>query len=195
MKRNTSVDEFISKHPEWHDELCLLREIVLGTEMEEFIKWGIPVYTIGGKNVIGLGAFKSYVGIWFYQGVFLEDKAQVLINAQEGKTKAMRHWKFSSIDDIDTSLVKPYIEEAIANQKAGKEVKPQKRPLIIPKLLAEAMNLDRVFASSFDALSLSLKREFADYISDAKRDETKRSRLEKIKPMILKGIGLNDKYR
>jgi uncharacterized protein YdeI (YjbR/CyaY-like superfamily) len=54
--------------------------LLVATELEETIKWGIPVYTIKNKNVVGLSAFKDYFGRWFYQGTFLEDPAQVLIN-------------------------------------------------------------------------------------------------------------------
>ena len=59
------------------------------TELLETIKWGVPVYTLNDKNVLGMGAFKSYVGIWFFQGAFLDDPQKKLINAQEGKTKAL----------------------------------------------------------------------------------------------------------
>jgi uncharacterized protein YdeI (YjbR/CyaY-like superfamily) len=195
VKQNNSVDEFLSIHPEWHDELNLLRKIILSTEMEETIKWGIPVYTVDGKNIVGIGAFKSYTGLWFYHGVFLEDKTNILVNAQEGKTKGMRQWRFTSIEEIDTALVREYLEEAITNQKAGKEVKPEKKPLILPRLLVDLISEDIAFAQRFEAMSLTLKREYADYISDAKREATKQSRLAKIKPMIMAGIGLNDKYR
>ena len=47
----------------------------------------------------------------------------------------------------------------------------------------------------FDNLSLTARREFAEYISEAKRETTKIKRLEKIIPMIQSGIGLNDKYK
>ncbi|MBK7633096.1 MAG: hypothetical protein IPJ13_01585 [Saprospiraceae bacterium] len=46
--------------------------------------------------MVGLAAFKSYTGIWFFQGGLLDDKQQFLMNAQEGKTKAMRQWRFFS---------------------------------------------------------------------------------------------------
>jgi uncharacterized protein YdeI (YjbR/CyaY-like superfamily) len=39
---------------------------------------------------VGIGGFKSYFGLWFHQGALLTDKAGVLINAQEGRTKALR---------------------------------------------------------------------------------------------------------
>ncbi len=70
MQGNKTVEKFIVKKTEWKKALELLRSIILSTEMNESIKWGIPVYSIHEKNVLGIAAFKAYVGIWFYQGVF-----------------------------------------------------------------------------------------------------------------------------
>jgi len=69
--------------------------------MTETIKWSAPVYTFEGKNLVGLGAFKSYVGLWFFQGSLLNDKKKKLINAQEGKIKALRQWRFNSVKEIE----------------------------------------------------------------------------------------------
>lgn len=196
MQKNKSVEEFISKKEEWKDALEILRSIMLTTEMKETIKWGIPVYTINGKNVIGIGAFKSYVGIWFYQGVFLEDKAKKLLNAQEGKTKGLRQWRFNTTDDIDKNLMLQYIKEAIKNQKEGKEIKSEKSKAIeIPTELLTALNANDNLKRSFEQLTPFKQKEYAEYITTAKREATRKSRLEKISPMILEGIGLNDKYR
>ena len=68
MKKNKTVDEFIENEKHWKDELTVLREIFKQTEMEETIKWGSPVYTVGGKNVAGIGSFKNHFAIWFFQG-------------------------------------------------------------------------------------------------------------------------------
>lgn len=177
------------------DILKKLRAILLTTELEEKMKWGIPTYCLKNKNVAGIGAFKSYAGIWFFNGVFLKDDAGVLINAQEGKTKGLRQWRFESIDDIDENLLRTYILEAIQNQKDGKEVKPEKKPLIIPDELKEALASDSHLSETFESLTLSCKREYAEYISEAKRAETKQKRLDKIIPMIMEKVGLNDKYK
>ena len=67
---------------------------MLSSEMEETVKWGMPVYMVDGEIVTGLGSFKSYAGIWFYQGALLKDKHKKLINAQENKTNAMRQMRF-----------------------------------------------------------------------------------------------------
>ena len=198
MKMQKTVSDYIIKHSEWQNELILLKDLVLSQPLEETIKWGAPVYTFKGKNIVGLGAFKSYVGLWFFQGALLKDKEQKLVNAQEGKTQAMRQWRFNSLSEIEanSSLITDYVKEAVANQKAGKEIKPKAgKPLEIPLELQEVFHKDTELKEAFEALNLTRKRDFAEYITLAKRAETKQSRLEKIIPMIRQGIGLNDKYK
>ncbi|MCG8308641.1 MAG: YdeI/OmpD-associated family protein [Cytophagales bacterium] len=196
MQRNKTVEEFIDKHLTWKKPLLKFRKLLLKTELEETIKWGIPVYTINGKNVVGMGAFKAYVGIWFFQGSFLSDPEKILINAQDGKTKGMRQMRFTSEEGIDYNMIGKYVAEAIQNQKEGKEVRIEtKKTLILPKELEAELSKDREVQQAFDALSLSKRREYAEHIELAKRPETKQNRLEKILPMIRAGVGLSDKYR
>ena len=196
MKRFKTVDDYIANSSNWQNALKKLREILLSTEMEETVKWGVPVYTVNGKNVVGLAAFKNYVGIWFYQGVFLKDTKKKLINAQEGKTKALRQWRFNSATEIDEDLVRVYVFEAIDNQKQGKEIKPAKnKELIIPPELSNVLEQNEALKDHFNQLSLSCKREYAEYVSEAKKEATKLRRIEKITPMIMDKIGLNDKYK
>lgn len=105
--------------------------------------------------------------------------------------------RFTSIDDIDKNVVLAYVKEAIENQKLGKEIKPDrsKKEVIIPKCLNDALQSNLDLASAFKNLSNAKQREYCNYISTAKRDTTKQTRLEKIIPMILNGVGLHDKYK
>ena len=194
---NSKVDDYILSNSKWQKELELLRKILLELPLEEDIKWGIPAYIYKKKNILGLSAFKNYCGIWFHHGVFLKDEAKVLINAQEDKTKGMRQMRFNSFDEIDTELVKLYVLEAMDNSEAGKEIKPKRNtnPVVIPDELKNEFSKSDKLKSIFNELSMSKQREFCDYISSAKREATKQSRLEKIIPMILNRIGLHDKYR
>ncbi len=198
MKRYKTPEEYSANNKDWLQSLILLRDILLSTQMTETIKWGVPVYTFEGNNIVGIGAFKSYVGLWFFQGALLNDKKKKLINAQDGKTKALRQWRFNSVKEIEaeSKTIKQYFEEAILNQKQGKEIKPErKKPLKIPKELNDFFKKDKKVKVSFNSLSSSKQREYAEYIIEAKRDETKQKRLLKIVPLILKGKGLNDKYK
>jgi uncharacterized protein YdeI (YjbR/CyaY-like superfamily) len=196
MKKIHSVEEYIETHEHFSDALTQLRNIIISTGLNEAIKWSAPVYDLDGKNVVGLGAFKKHFGIWFFNGVFLKDELNLLVNAQE-KTKALRQMRFESIDEINKDAVLAYVKEAIANQKAGKEIKPDrsKKKTVIPPELKMVLDKDVAFLTSFNALTPSKQREYCEHIASAKREPTKLSRLEKIKPMILKGMGLHDKYK
>lgn len=197
MKKVNSVEEYIETHENWSEALTMLRTIINSTEVEETLKWSAPTYTVNGKNVLGIGAFKHHFGLWFFNGVFLKDEKKLLVNAQEGKTKALRQMRFTSIEDINKNTVLAYVKEAIENQKLGKEVKPNrtKKEIIIPEELQHELNKDTTLNLNFNKLTPYKQREYCEYIDTAKREATKISRLEKIKPMILQCIGLHDKYK
>lgn len=196
MKYAKSIDEFFENTGQWNTILSRLRAILLETELDEKLKWGMPVYCLNNKNVAGLGGFNDFCGLWFYQGALLEDPAGILINAQEGKTKALRQVRLTKMEEVDELLLKSYIHEAIENQRKGKVIKPAKRkPLLIPEMLQTELDDKPELKEMFEQLNLTKKREFAEYIEMAKREATKANRLKKIIPMIMEGIGLNDKYR
>jgi len=196
VNTKAKIDAYYSKNEKFKEGIAQLRELALKTQLAETLKWGSPVYTIDNKNVLGIMAFKNHFGIWFFNGVFLRDPKGVLENAQEGKTKSMRHWKFKSESDIDEAAVLEYIKEAIANQKKGLKIKPSpKTDIIIPKLLLDALLENTSLNEQFNTLTPYKQRGYCEYISEAKQQKTKESRLGKILPMISKGLGLNDKYK
>ena len=115
MKRYKTVDDYIDGNEMWPDELRRLREILLSTDLVEEVKWGAPCYTFNGKNIVGIGAFKSYFGLWFFKGAALKDEQKVLINAQPGKTKDLRQWRMTSAKEIKPSVIKRYVKGAMQN--------------------------------------------------------------------------------
>lgn len=183
------------KNNSWSEELEFLKSIIVKTELEETSKWGGIVYVLNGKNVIGIGGFKNYFTIWFFNGVLLQDKKQFLVNAQEGVTKSLRQWRFTSKEEVNEAAVLDYIKEAIENEKQGKTRKQEKKMPIFSELFQKELDANPELAEAFHKFSAYMQYEFLEYIESAKREETKRSRIEKIIPMILENIGLNDKYR
>jgi uncharacterized protein YdeI (YjbR/CyaY-like superfamily) len=179
----------------WSEELELLRSIINKTELAETIKWGGPVFTVNGKNVLGIGGFKNYFTIWFFNGALLKDDQKMLVNAQEGVTKALRQWRFNSKAEVNEKLILRYISEAIENEKLGKSIKPSKKEPIVSPLFLNALADDQDLQKAFDQFTPYKQYEFLEYIESAKREETKLARIEKTIPMIKDGVGLNDKYR
>ena len=140
-------------------------------------------------------AFKNHFGLWFFNGSLLKDLNNILENAQEGKTKFMRHLKFTSVNDIDKLLVLNYVQEAIENQKKGIVPKKGKNKIEKePPLFKELFLKNKELQQKFQSLTPYKQKEYFEYINTAKQEKTKGYRLEKCIRLLKKGIGLNDAY-
>ena len=184
-----------NKTNQWENEIEQLHAIIRKTPLVETTKWGGPVYTYNNKNVLGIGGFKSYFGIWFYNGVFLKDEKKLLINANEESTKSLRQMRFNSANEIDEKLILAYIKEAIEIEEKGLAIPKEKKETIIPEILQNELDKNSELLAKFNTFSPYKQREFIEHITSAKQEKTQMARLEKIIPMILEEKGLNDKYR
>ena len=182
------------KDEKWSRELARLKAILSTTDLVETKKWGIPVFTFDGKNVVGIAGFKEHFALWFYNGVFLKDQYKVL-QASGDNTKALRQMRFHSIEEINDELILNYSAEAIENEKAGKVWKAEKGTAIeIMEPLKSALK-DKALLAAWEKLTPGKQREYAEHIGTAKKEETNQVRLEKCIPMILDSVGLHDKYK
>lgn len=192
------VTDYINKNKKWHVQLTTLRQLLLSTELEECIKWGMPTYAIKGKNVVSFSGYKKHCGLWFFQGSLIEDKYNILLNAQEGKTKAMRQYKLNEGDKVDIKKIKSYIKEAIKNQKEGRitiQKAPKKSSPVkayeLDEYLKSRLDNNGALKKKFLMLTKSQQRDYSNYISEAKREATKLNRIGKIIPLIAEGNSLN----
>lgn len=194
-QNNLEKENKWNKTNQWANEIEQLHAIIRKTSLVETTKWGGSVYTHKNKNVVGIGGFKSYFGIWFYNGVFLKDEKKLLINANEENTKSLRQMRFTSVNEIDEKLILYYINEAIEIEEKGLVIPKEKKETIIPELLQNEMDKNQELLSKFNAFSPYKQREFIEHLTSAKQEKTQLARLEKIIPLIVEGKGLNDKYR
>ncbi len=198
MDKSEKVASYYEEQHRFKESIGVLRQLALEANLDETYKWNFPTYTLNSKNVLSICKFKNHFGLWFFNGVFLKDTKKVLKNPQEGKTQGMRHWKFNPIEDIDKISVLSYIQEAVENQKKGLTIiakRSEKKNLVIPSLLTEALNNETELKKDFENLTPYKQREYCEYIISAKQEKTKVSRLQKILPMIKNGAGLNGRYR
>ena len=196
MEKSEKVDAYIAKQGNHREVLQKLREILAKYPCTETLKWAMPTYVYQGRNLIGIGAFKKYVGLWFFQGALLRDDHKLLHNAQEGKTKAMRQVHFFEAKDVDETVMKLYIEETLENQERGMKIDSDrtKKNIRVPVELERALARKELMGS-FEGLTEGRKREYAEYIASAKKEQTKMNRLTRILPLIENGKGLNDQYK
>jgi uncharacterized protein YdeI (YjbR/CyaY-like superfamily) len=89
-------------------------------------------------------------------------------------------------------ILKAYIHEALAAEKAGLKVTFKKNPEPIPEELQNKLDENAALKTAFGALTPGRQRAYILYFSAAKQSETRASRVEKCRQQILKGKGLND---
>jgi len=198
MDYSEKVEAYYEEEHHFKKGVKILRNLALKANAQEFFKWQAPVYGVDGKNVFWIARFKNHFGIGFFNGVFLSDPKNVLINVQKDKTMAMRHWHFKSIEEIDENGVLTYIIESLDNQRKDLVLAPAKKKkgkIIVPDLLKKALDKNSKANDFFKKLSHYKQKEYVEYITNAKQEKTKLSRLEKIIPMLTEGKGLNDMYR
>ena len=191
---NHRVDVFMRKTTAWHEEYAALREIALSTGLTEDLKWMHPCYTLDGKNIFLLHAFKEYIAVFFYTGVIMKDPQGILIQQTEN-VQSGRQVRFTSLEEITKSkkVIKAYMAEAIAVEESGAEVPMKKATeLVIPTDIAAAMKKIPGLAVAFRKLTPGRQRGYVLYFDGAKQPATRQSRVEKAAPQILKGKGLNE---
>ena len=190
---NPKVDEHIASAKNWQPELKALRRILLDTEFTEDFKWDQPCYTYNGANIILLGGFKDHCRLMFCQGSVLKDPHSLLRKPGE-HTQAGRFIPFTSTQEIkkQATVLKEYLDAAIAAEKAG--VKPvfKTTPEPIPEELRQKLNKNPTLDEAFAALTPGRQRAYLLHFNAAKQSATRESRIEACTPRILAGKGIHD---
>lgn len=190
---NPKVDEFISKAKKWQEEYRALRKIVHDCELTEEFKWMHPCYTLNNKNIVLIHGFKEYCALLFHKGALLQDPHGILIQQTEN-VQAARQIRFTNFQEIveKEAIIKDYVSEAIAIEKAGLEVALKKNTETIPDELQQKFEEEPALKTAFAALTPGRQRAYILYFSQPKQSKTRVSRIEKYIQQILNGKGLND---
>ena len=189
------VDAFIAKSKRWERELKKLRAILLESELTEELKWGQPCYTLQGKNVVILHGMKESCAFAYFKGALLKDSHGIL-TAPGPNSRSGRWIKFTSAREIDEtkSILKAYIREAIAVEKAGLRVKKRETgDLKIPEELQTMLDEFPDLKSAFERLTPGRQRAYIFFFSSPKQSKTRESRIQKWTPHILQGKGMLDR--
>ncbi|MGN7283359.1 YdeI/OmpD-associated family protein [Shouchella clausii] len=190
---NPKVDEFLKNAKKWKEEYKKLREIILDCDLTEEFKWMHPCYTFENKNIVLIHGFKDYCALLFHKGALLKDAHGILIQQTEN-VQAARQIRFTNIEEIIEKelILKDYIDEAIAVEKAGLKVNQDNTNLNIPEELQNKFDEMPALKTAFEALTPGRQRAYILYFSGAKQPKTRAARVEKYVQKILDGLGLKD---
>ncbi len=193
-KKNLKVDAFISRAGQWQKEYKKLRAIILDCGLTVELKWGVPCYTFGNKNIILMHGFKDYCAVLFPKGALLKDPDGILITQTEN-VQAARQVRFTNVQDVARveSALKAYIYEAIEAEKSGRKVALRKTTEYpVPEEFVSKLDENPALQTAFESLTPGRQRAYLLYFAAPKQSKTREARVEKATPRILKGQGLND---
>src|SRR6267142_2986690 len=194
MKRmSPKVDEYLRKAKKWREEFEKLRRIILDCQLTEELKWGKPCYTFQKSNIVIIQGFKEFCALLFCKGALLNDPNGILKKPGQS-TQAARRIPFTNVREIVElePILKAYIHEAIAAEKAGLKVTFKKNPEPVPEELQNKLDEIPALKTAFDGLTPGRQRGYILYFSAPKQSKTRASRVEKYEQQILNGRGLND---
>lgn len=177
------------------DVLVALRSLALESGLTETLKWSQPVYTLQGKNVLLVSAFRDYAFMAFFKGALLADTQQKLV-APGPNSQASRQLRFTDVKEVKHSekLIRQYIQEAIALEEAGVPVPSAKKDTPeYPEELTDYFRRDPELETAFRQLTPGRQRGYILYFSQAKQSETRTRRITKYRGQIIEGKGLQGK--
>lgn len=190
------IDAYIEKSADFAQPILThLRALVHDAvpEAVETIKWGMPHFTVNGKNLAGMAAFKAHAsfGIW----PTLEE------DAPEATRDGMGSFgKLASVADLpDAAELTARLQKGAAILRAGikatpKLKKPAKPLPVMPEDFGEALAAIPAASAVWDGFAPSHKREYLDWVIEAKRMETRQKRIAQSVEWIAQGKQRNWKY-
>lgn len=196
------VDAYIAKSAEFaRPILTHIRELVHKAcpEVTENIKWSMPFFEYGGGIICNMAGFKQHCALGFWNAPILKDPTGVL---KVKDKNAMGHLdRIGSLKDLpaDKVLIALIKEGAKLNEQGVKKPAPAakapKAALPEPPGLTSALKKNKKAKANFDAFPPSHRREYIQWIMEAKTDETQEKRIATTIEWVTEGKDRNWKYR
>ena len=191
-KKDPRIDAYIAKaRPFAQPILEHLRKVVHTgcPDVEETIKWSAPAFDYKGPFA-GMAAFKAHVLLGFWKGS--------LLNAAPGGDSMGPIGRITSLDDLpsERKLVALVRKAAALNEKGVKvaRVAKAKPPLVVPASIKTGLKKKPRVWAAFESLSPSHKREYVEWITEAKTEPTRQKRLASAITWIAEGKSRHWKY-
>jgi uncharacterized protein YdeI (YjbR/CyaY-like superfamily) len=193
-KANPLVSKVHGKEKHWSAEFAALRELCLGSGLNEELKWGQACYDLDGGKIVLIHGFKEYCALLFMKGALLQDPKGILVQ-QTKNVQSARQIRFTSLAEINKrkAAVRACIKDAIAVEKSGAKVKMKGvADFEMPAEFLTRLDDDPQLAEAFRALTPGRQKGYLLHFAGAKQSATRAARVERHAPRILKGLGLDD---
>ena len=193
-KRDPRVDEYISKSEDFAKPILKhLRKLVHAAvpEVEEEMKWNFPHFMYKGM-LCSMASFKKHCAFGFW-------KERLILNGTGDRDAMGQFGRITSLGDLPSDrTLSGYIKKAAAlNDRGVKVVRDRptvKKAVVVPADLAAALKGNKEAQKTFDVFSPTNKRDYIEWLTEAKTDSTRQKRLETAMAWIAEGKTRNWKY-
>jgi uncharacterized protein YdeI (YjbR/CyaY-like superfamily) len=194
--RDPRIDAYIAKSQDFAKPILMhIREVVHAAcpNVEEKIKWGVPHFDYNGEMMCAMSAFKEHAALGFWKASLIKGIGSA------GDAAAGNFGRLTSVKDLPSKrALSGHIREAvrlndegIAVKKSTKAPKPEAK---VPKELATALARNKKAKAAFENFPPGHRREYCEWIDEAKREETKGKRVAQAVEWIAEGKSRNWKY-
>ena len=193
MASDPKVDAYIERAaPFAQPILSHLRALVHSTipGLEEALKWGMPHFVYRGKNLAGMSAFKAHAAFMVHgdgrQGDAMGQFGKIVTLADLPGDNALKDKLIAAKERIDS--------EGTALKKKAGAPRTAKPDLPVPDDFAAALKVNPAAQATLDQFAPSHRREYVEWIVEAKRAETRAKRIEQAIAQLAEGKKRNWKY-
>ncbi|MFN2437576.1 MAG: YdeI family protein [Chitinophagaceae bacterium] len=198
-EKDPRIDNYISKSEVFAQPILKhLRQLVHKAcpDVEETMKWSFPHFDYKG-SMCSMASFKNHCAFGFWKGSIMKDSDGVL--HEQGNSGMGSLGKIASLKDLpnDRTLI-AYIKQAVQLNEDGIKLPPRKKTeekdLLVPPGLAAALRKNKQAQTVFEGFSPSHKKEYIEWITEAKTEATREKRIESAIEMLTEGKTRNWKY-
>lgn len=196
-KKDPRVDAYIAKSAEFAKPILThIRKLAHTAcpEVEETLKWRMPHFLYKGI-LFGMAGFKQHCMLHFWKGDLVLGKDQ-----RKSEQDGMRQFdRITALSDLPAEKVLlGYMKKAVELNEAGIKKEPAKpkpkKKLVVPGYFTAALARNAKARAAFENFSPSHQREYVDWITEAKRDETRAKRMATTIQWLTQGKPRNWKY-
>lgn len=194
-KTDPRVDAFIEKKPAFAQPILRhIRQVVHRAcpEVEETLKWSMPSFTYKGQILAGMAAFKEHATFGFW-------RSKEVTGTDEAESAMGQFGRLKSVADLpDDATLEAMVRKAAAlidsGAKAPRPLKDRKPALDLPDDLGAALAANSAAQSTYDGFPQGQKREYLEWVTEAKRPETRAKRIAQAVEWMAEGKRRNWKY-
>lgn len=197
MARDPRIDAYIEKSAPFAQPILLhLRKLVHDTlpQAEETIKWSMPHFTVYGKNVAGMAAFKAHCAFMIH-GEGRQGEGAVASGGMGSCGKITALADLPADKTLASKLEKAAERIVTQGSAAGKRpVRSQKPEIPLPDDFAQALDGNTRAMATLEGFAPSHRREYLEWITGAKREDTRARRIAQAIEWLAEGKKRNWKY-